>query len=114
MIAIEQCATGFASFSLAQEKVCGRCGETKRLAEFILNPKAKNRGGRGAICKPCANSRTKEWQRKNAEKLSLARVTKDCTQHYGSDEKFGETWKDLDAVLRNITYMRVTPLQKAA
>ena len=73
MLAIEQCSTGFASFSLAQEKVCKTCLETKPLSEFVISRKITSangkthsyKDGRKNICKPCQRARNAEWQKMN-------------------------------------------------
>ena len=106
MLAIEQCATGFATFSLVQEKDCKSCGATKLLSEF--HERRDSRDGRRSICKTCQNARTAAYLKANPQDRSA----KDGTLHYGVDEKFGDTWQALDAALSMC--QMTTPLQKAA
>lgn len=108
MLAIEQCATGFAAFSLSQEKVCNTCGETKRLPEFV-----KKVGGYKPLCKSCQRVKNAEYASKNPGYWTeRGQAVKEQSLSFGVDEKYGDTWKELDAALS--TCRMTTPLQRAA
>ena len=106
MLAIEQCATGFASFSLVQEKVCNTCGEKKHLSEFVIAGTDKRKGGRKNICKPCQRVKSAEFTKKNPGYWA-ERYRKQKEQPSTDD-----SWRGLDAALSMC--QRTTPLQKAA
>ena len=48
-------------------KTCGICKESKPLDEFISDKRVKN--GTGSRCKPCQRQVSKEYRRKNPEKV---------------------------------------------
>ena len=107
MLAIEQCSTGFASFSLAQEKVCKTCGESRLLSEFVASSTGKYRNGRKNICKPCQRVKNAERQKANpgywAERRRMLKSK--------SGETVDDAWKSLDAALG--MFQRTTHSQRA-
>ena len=107
MQAIEQCATGFATFSLSQEKVCNTCGKTKLLSEFVASSTGKYLHGRKNICKQCQRAKNAEFSRKNPGYLAeRRRIAK------GKTSESGDSWRGLDAALS--MFQRTTHSQRAA
>lgn len=52
--------------SLPVAKRCGRCGETKPLSEFAINPSKHD--GRGSCCRPCHRAYAREWAARGGKK----------------------------------------------
>ena len=98
------------------------CGETKHVTEFVIVRgkildngwrSGNGLGNRSKLCKQCKRKQNDEYYKRNKEKVNAAWVAKNAVvAHYGVDEKFGETWKELDAALSMCRM--TTPLQKAA
>lgn len=57
---------------MTDEKLCGRCGETRSVTEF--HPMQRSSDGLQSECKPCQKARNADWYERNREaKLAATR-----------------------------------------
>lgn len=100
MEAISQDSSAYADFSPLGVKVCSVCKVSKRMSEFPASRTTKYKGGVSCRCKECNRARWKLYRANNLQKVKdMQRKWDTELLHYGVDEKFGDTWRDLSAAL---------------
>lgn len=55
-----------------QTKVCSKCGEKKRLDDFVAE--RRNKDGRSGTCRKCHTARCAEWARRNPDRARELRL----------------------------------------
>lgn len=85
-----------ADFSPLGVRVCSKCGVEKLKTEFPRAPLSNRGGGFAYRCKECERARCRaRHQAKRDEVLERFRARYTEVLHFGTDEKYGDTWQTL-------------------